>query len=330
MMKNVLIATLGESPAVVTEALDVLKNRRIPIHEVVLLTTIDSAAEESLNLLTGHLSAAGIGVHPVQVEAYKDIDTDEAVMEFMEVACNQLRDMQKRGWNVYVSVAGGRKTMSALMTLAVQIYGAKELFHIIVDDPDLEEKSRIENLMHYSKEEQEELLHPDISKIKFVSMPFIGLFPWISDIVKALKGEATDRKEIKELLSSNGLIEDNKPTSLGKRFLDILGRVESMPDPCPEEPEIKLSRKEPKYKEDIEKMANKIKRRFSFVCEIRDADWRRGEPKVKVEHPDRIKVYFPSGKGYNLSLILRTTAKTRGQLEAAKSEVERFMEREKL
>jgi len=326
-MKNVLIGTLGESPAVVTEALDILKNRGITIHEVILLTTIDSAAEESLNLLIEHIPAYynTKDVVPIQIGAYEDINTEAAVMEFMETACDQLRDMLKRGWNVYVSIAGGRKTMSALMTLAVQIYGAKELFHIIVEDPELEDRSRINELRHYNEEEQKEILHPDIDKITHISMPFIGLFPWITDIVKTLKGESIDRKEIRELLSSNGLIEDNKPTSLGKRFLDILERVESMPDPCSEEPKIKLSEGEPKYKKEIEKMAQRLRWRFSFICEIRDADWKRGEPKVKTERPDKLRIYFPSKRGFNLSLLVTTTARTSGQLETCKREVEKFL-----
>lgn len=329
MVKNVLIGTLGESPAVVTEALDILKNRGITIHEVILLTTIDSAAEDSLNLLIEHVPGYYKikNVTPIQIGAYDDINNEEAVMEFMETACDQLRDMQKRGWNVYVSIAGGRKTMSALMTLAVQIYGAKELFHIIVEDPELEDRSRIDKLIHYDEEEQKEILHPDIGKIKLISMPFIGLFPWTSDIVKTLKGETIDKKEIKELLSSNGLIEDDKPTSLGKRFLDILERVESMPDPRTEELRIKLNKKEPKYKNKIEEIAQRLGRRFSFICEIRDADWRQGESKVKMERPDKLKIYYPSRRGFNLSLLLTTTARTSGQLEMCKREVEKFLER---
>jgi CRISPR-associated protein Csx14 len=333
MTKNVLISTLGESPAVVTEALDILSGRRITIHEVILLTTTDHDAKDSLDLLREHIFAYSDyynikNVNPIQIGAYDDINSEGAVIEFMETACDQLRDMRKRGWDVYVSIAGGRKTMSALMTLAVQIYGAKELFHIIVDDPELERKSRIDKLLHYNEKEQKDILHPDISKITCISMPFIGLFPWITDIVKTLKGETEDRGEIKELLCSNGLIEDNNPTILGKRFLDILERVESMPEPCIEESKIILSKGEPRYKKEIEKMAQRLRQRFSFICEIRDADWRRGEPKVKKQSPNKLKIYYPSRKGFNLSLLLTTTAKTSGQLETCKREVEKILGRE--
>lgn len=327
--KNVLIATLGETPSVVTEALDFLRENNVSINEVVLLTTIDANAEASANFLTNYVNSNyGISTYSVypQVKIYEDIDSEEAVLEFMKLACGQLRDMRKRGENVYVSIAGGRKTMSALMTLAVQIYGAKEQFHIIVDDPELEEKSKINKLMHLRNEDKKKVLHPDRSKVKVVHIPFIGLFPFIKDIVAALQGKEVGSREIKELLISNNLIENNKPTELGKMVLEILESVESLPEPCLHEPEIKLSKKEPKFIKELEKRANEFKDRFHFVCRIMDAKWRRGKPKVKIEKPDKIRVFISTGRGFNYSLILLTTAKTDGELEAAKREVEKFLE----
>jgi len=328
MAKNVLLGTLGESPAVITEALDALKNRGVSIDKVILLTTIDSAAEASLNLLIAHIPTYYRikDVDFFQIGAYTDINTEEAVIKFMGTACDQLRSLRKRICNVYVSIAGGRKTMSALMTLAVQIYGAKELFHIIVEDKELEERGKIDRLRHFTAGEQDEILHPDIGKIKVINMPFIGLFPWISDILKTLRGERTEKKEIRELLHSNNLVEDDKPTKLGKQFLEILERVESVPEPCPETPRIKLSSSEPRYKKEIENQAQKLLR-FSFVCEIADGEWRKGEPKVKIEHPDKLRLYFQSGKGFNFCLILKTSAKTHGQLELCKMEVDNFLDR---
>jgi CRISPR-associated protein Csx14 len=329
-MKRVLISTLGESPPVVTEALDILKSEGKKIDQVVLLTTIDSHTEESANLLIKHIFKIyqGTNIYPISIEAYGDIDSEKALLDFMIKACGVLRDNIKRENEVFVSIAGGRKTMSALMMLAVQIYGAKELFHIIVDDPELEERSRITQLRKFSEREQNEILHPDLRKIKIVRMPFIGLFPWIGDIVKILKGGQTDKKEIRELLVSNKLIENNKPTQLGESFLKILEQVESRPEPCDKELIIRLDRSEPKFKKEIQQITRKLKDRFSYMCEIRDIGWREGEPKVKVEPPDKLKIFFKSRKGFNLSLLLTTTAKTSGQLEVAKKEVEEFMKRE--
>lgn len=329
-MKRVLVSTLGESPPVVTEALDILKKEGKKIDQVILLTTIDSHTEESANLLIEHIPKIyeGINIYPISIGAYGDIDSEDALLDFMIKACGVLRDKIKWGGEVFVSIAGGRKTMSALMTLAVQIYGAKELFHIFVDDQELEERSSIIRLRNFSESEQNEILHPDLSKIKIVRMPFIGLFPWVGDIVKTLKGEQTGKREIRDLLVSNKLIENNKPTQLGESFLKILESIESRPEPCDKEPIIRLDRSEPKFKKEIQQIAQKLKNRFSYICEIRDTGWREGEPKVKVEPPDKVKIFFKSRKGFNLSLLLTTTAKTSGQLEVAKKEVEEYMEKE--
>jgi CRISPR-associated Csx14 family protein len=326
-MKRVLISTLGESPPVVTEALDILKREGKNIDRVVLITTIDSHTQQSADLLREHIFKQQIAkdVQLVSIQAYSDIDSPEALFEFMVKACGVLRDNIKGGNEVYVSIAGGRKTMSALMTLAVQIYGAKELFHIYIDDPEFEEKSRITKIRHLSEKEQNEILHPDLNKIKIVkiNMPFIGLFPWTSDLIKTLKGEPTDKKEIKELLASNKLIENNKRTPLGELFLRILGNVESRPEPCQTEPRILLA--DHHYKREREELANKLKNRFSYICEIRDISWREGEPKVIKDPPDKLKIYIKQ-KGFNLGFLIRTTAKTEGQLLVVENEIKEFLE----
>jgi CRISPR-associated protein Csx14 len=75
-------------------------------------------------------------------------------------------------------------------------------------------------------------------------------------------------------------------------------------------------------------MVNKLKRRFSFICELSDIPWKQGVPKVLAKEGNILEVYFPSRKGFNLALKLVTTATTSGQLEKAKQEVERFLNKE--
>ena len=326
-MKNVLISTLGDSPTVVTEALDILHDEGVKTNEVILLTTSDSDAQESVRILQRHIKEYYKikTVYPKFVEYYGDIDNEYAVMEFMKLACGILRSKRERNENVYVSIAGGRKTMSALMTLAVQLYGAKELFHVIVDDPEFEKKSKDLRIYLNNPEKLNYYLHPDISKIKKVRMPFIGLFPWISEIIRALKGEQIEKKDVRDVLVANGLIEDNRPTHLGEIILKILEKVETLPEPCYEQ---KIPKKFDHHfsRELVEMgMGRKIANKFPFVCEIKTIPWREGEPKVKTREPNIIEVYFKHRRGFDLSLQLITTAKTKGQLEAARKEIENFI-----
>ncbi|MHA1631867.1 MAG: CRISPR-associated ring nuclease [Candidatus Freyarchaeota archaeon] len=327
-MKRVLIATLGESTSVVTEAIDFLRGEGKRIDEVIMLTTIDALTQDAVDLLVKHIPEHYRGqtwARAISIEAYEDIDSEEALIMFMREACRVLRGYIKAGNEVYVSISGGRKTMSALMTLAVQFYGARELFHIIVMDRELEEKSNITKLRHLNNGEKNRVLHPDPSKFKVIKMPFIGLFPWISDIVSALKGERKSTREIEELLTSNNLVEDGKLTPLGEIFLKIIEQVESKPPPRLEKPEILIGKHH--HQKELHQIAQKLVNRISYVTRVRSIEWKAGKEKVQKEPPNKLKVYINTGKGYNLGFLLETTAETEGQLAAAAEEVKELLQK---
>jgi len=242
----------------------------------------------------------------------------------MQKACSTLRDYRKRNWETYISIAGGRKTMSTLMLLAVQFYGATKAFHVLVEDLELEEQGRMSNLRHRAEQEQRKILHPDLSLVKIVQLPFIGLFPWMSDILTALRGQTVQSKDIKEVLESANLIYEGKVTDDGKVVLSILESVESLPEPCPHEPKIQLDKSEPRFKKQIEETARKLCHRFAFICEVEDIGWRSGIPKVSIRE-NNLEIYFRNPKGFNLGLRIKTTAGSEGQLNRAKSELEKFL-----
>jgi len=325
------VATLGDSPGVVTEAIDKLREEGIEIDEVILLTTKDNDTRESAKLLSDHIPKyyqSKLHISDIRgIDTYFDVDSQESLLDFMQNACEILKTLKKRNVETHVCIAGGRKSMSALMTLAVQIYGATSLFHIILEDLELEQEGKISNLRNKDEREKNQILHPDPSIIKLVKLPFIGLFPWIGDILKGLKGEEVN-KDIKNILVDNNLIHNSEITEIGKTVLNILESVESLPEPYPHEAKVHLSSKEPKYKDKLQEMVNKLKSRFSFICELNDIPWKQGEPKVLAKEGNILEVYFPSRKGFNLALKLITTATTSGQLERARQEVEKFLEKE--
>ncbi len=327
-MKKVLLATLGESPAVVTEAIDRLRADGVHIDYVVILTTQDTDARDALSLLREHLPDYYDGkvtlLEPPILEAFYDVDSDTAALEFMNQACAVLREYRKKGWEVYASIAGGRKAMSALLTLAVQFYGARRLFHVLVDDPVLEEEGHISKLRNKSKEEQERALHPPVDQIKLVNLPFIGLFPLLGDIIAGLKGSSV-RPEVKGLLEQNGLLTASGPTDLGRMVLRVLESVEALPEPRAGECEKSLARKEPKEAEETRKWADRLANRFLFVERIEDIGWREGQPRVRAEAPKALVLYLPGRRVRGIGFRLTTTAQTPGQLERARQEVERWI-----
>lgn len=330
-MKKVLLATLGEAPAVITEAIDRLRKDGVSVDYVVVLTTEDTHAQNALKWLGEHLPAYYNGqvvLYDARVlETFYDVDSDTAALEFMNDACTVLRDYRKKGWEVYVCIAGGRKAMSALLALAVQFYGAQRLFHVLVSDPVLEEEGHILKLKNKSREEQNQALHPPVDQIKLVNLPFIGLFPLLGSIVAGLKGQSVDR-EVKVLLEQNGLVSGQEVTKLGEMVLHALESVETLPEPRTGDCEIKLASKEPKEVRETQEWANRIAKRFLFVERIEDIGWREGQPKVRAEATNVLVVFLPGRRVRGIGFRLTTTAQTPGQLKRAQQDVERWVEHE--
>ncbi|MCD5401278.1 CRISPR-associated ring nuclease [candidate division NPL-UPA2 bacterium] len=329
MTKKILVATLGESPGVITEAIDALLREGIDLDWLFPFTTSDSDAKATLDFLQEHIP----GYYREKprfysidyIEAYEDITTSEAALEFLTRACEALRDLRQREWDSYVCIAGGRKTMSALMTLAVQFYGAKELFHIIAD-PEIEERGRIGKLRHQPPQVQNDLLHPPPEKVSVVKMPFIALFPWISDIIRTLKGEGQPPREVWQFLLANDFVtREGERTEKGNTLLEILQKVESKPPPYLGECTIHLNRGEPRFLKERGILAESLRHAFRFVAEIRELDWREGETGVKVAPPHALEVNYRLRGGPTLRFSLKTTAKTEGELEAARSQIERWL-----
>ena len=333
MSKKLLIATLGTAPAVVTEAVDLLTQQNCRPDGIILLRTEDHDVREAYELLATHLPQHDnlTWVEPVSIGQYGDVDTPEAAVEFMQEACRILKTYRDAGYRLFVSIAGGRKAMSALLALAVQFYGAERLFHIWVP-PWLEAEGEIAQLRNLPEEDLIQRLHPPLNTMtpedrpRLVDLPFIGLFPWLEDIRDALKGVVPPERSLKALLQANNLLDSQaRPTDLGTAILSILEGVEGLPparqDPC------KVAIAKHHYRDRLERFAWELCGRFPFITQIQSGEWRSGEAKVKAESPNHLRVFESLGKDFQMQLILETTATTSGQLEAAKRAVERYLAR---
>jgi len=332
MSKNLLLATLGTSPAVVTEAVDLLREDGVTVHGIVLFVTKDQDVQDSFELLAEHLPQHdGITrIEPVTVGVYHDIDSSEAAVQFLELASQMLKTYRDAGYRLYVSIAGGRKAMAALLTLAVQFYGAERLFHIWVP-PWLEADGEIAKLRKYHNwpEKLNAYLHPPLDKEpedrpQLVTLPVIGLFPFLDDIRAALRGEAGVPRDIRRLLQANGLLtSQGEITELGRRIGAVLDSVEGLPParqgPC----RIHIAKHH--FKDRLEALAQELCGRFPFIVEVRSGEWRGGEAKVKSEAPNLIRVFEPLGTDFPLQLVLVTTARNPGELETARRKIEQYM-----
>lgn len=175
-MANILIATLGESPIVVTSMAKVLiQQKNIQLDKVIVLYP-----EEHPNIKDG---LALIETHCLcrQIEPcglpFPDINTYSRCYAFLQTLYGLLETAKKTD-NVWLSLAGGRKTMSALMYLFAPFYeNIKGVYHIL----DRQEGTPQENfysfedlIRRYCKDDPklEDIMNPPIDELKLVEIPF--------------------------------------------------------------------------------------------------------------------------------------------------------------
>ncbi|MCS6863281.1 MAG: CRISPR-associated ring nuclease, partial [Abditibacteriales bacterium] len=235
--------------------------------------------------------------------------------------------------NVYLSLAGGRKTMSALMAIAAQIYGAKMLCHIVPLDDALEHAYDIRTWSQLPREEQQRVLHPPADKVRLVRLPLLSLFPLLDDFLRALRGEAGADAQALRLLEGSHLVEREqgqiKRTPSGEQLLRILSDIEQLPAPSPAMPAQKqvvihdhgYGGKRAK----VEAMAKKLAA-CPWVVSVQTIPY-GNKPRTAIRHihdDGRVEIDVKTVE-FSAGLEVRTTAQTKGQAQRVAREVEKFM-----
>jgi hypothetical protein len=133
-MANVLIASLGDHPTVVTAMVKALAE--IAGISLDLVHVIYPAVEGERFIEWGYEQIEErlqdrYEVRPCPLP-FSDANSYERSIEFLQCLASLLDGHQAAGDVVYLSLAGGRKNMSAMMALATQFYPcAKGLYHLI-------------------------------------------------------------------------------------------------------------------------------------------------------------------------------------------------------
>lgn len=209
-MKNVLLAVSGLSPQVITETLYALHQQQKRIDAIHIITTRPGKEKINAFLLSStdgryyrYLEEYGIdppsidfgfhNIHTIKNGHAVDIDDIEGEEEnelllkkCLELAFTFTRDPDTA---VFFSIAGGRKTMSASLTLAAQMYGRLQdrLYHVLVS-PEFESnrdfyypprKSVAIEIL--DKKGQRSLKETRYAKVTLVPIPFVSVRDRIAD-----------------------------------------------------------------------------------------------------------------------------------------------------
>lgn len=177
MGENILIASLGESPVVVTAMFDLLttpeKQQEIgEIKKVVVLRPRDNG-DNNISLGYDLIVEALRGKCELLAEQlpFKDANGENESFDFLKQLYLLLDTYERSGDRVYLSLAGGRKNMSALMALLTPLFPCvKKLYHVL--DTDEKQFKSTEAIVYLSDRERKAHMHPPLERLRLVDIPY--------------------------------------------------------------------------------------------------------------------------------------------------------------
>lgn len=174
-MEHVLIASLGESPVVVTAMYDLLtkdtRNRTpVEIDRLVVLYPRGGMVKEACDLVEEAMRDK-LCVVEFQDALIEDTNTTRDCMVFLQQLYQCLTIHQQNSDVVYLSLAGGRKSMSALMAWVIPYFSCiTGLYHVI--DQNEQDFFTVEQLiLEMTDERRKRAMHPEFSHLDLVDIP---------------------------------------------------------------------------------------------------------------------------------------------------------------
>jgi CRISPR-associated protein Csx14 len=124
--EQVLIATLGSEPQVVTLVLDLLRAKGYPIAAVRVVHTMGESVQAGLKMLAEEFrQATGCSYATVAIEdggwPVSDVASEKETAALMRTLYRVVLAEKRAGRTVHLSIAGGRKTMAAYGMVVAQL-----------------------------------------------------------------------------------------------------------------------------------------------------------------------------------------------------------------
>lgn len=194
MKTTVLIAALGDHPAVVTGMVKALREKAdIHVDRMHVLYPEEPhkhIAAVGYPLVSEHL-ADEVEVRPEPLD-FPDVNTTTRCMSFLQRVAQILMAYQDRqAYNVIISLAGGRKSMAALLAVVAQLFPAvRGLYHLLPSShlAELRAFPSIERLLlEMSENEQQAALSPAVEDMNLVPVPYPGAFAAVANIWRTLQ-----------------------------------------------------------------------------------------------------------------------------------------------
>jgi len=203
MPQNVLIVALGEYPAVVTGMVKALQeSKKIDIVHVLRTKKVATEIEDfSFNLIKEQLQ--GITIKS-KLLPFSDTNNREHTLLFLNELTQLMEEYaDETKFNVLLSLASGRKSMSALMALMTQFFPAiKGLYHLL----DKHENSRSSSLFsaeylynhwhEFTQEQKGKIINPSLENLILVEIPYPRAFAESLTLWEAMRQLKTNNKPL--------------------------------------------------------------------------------------------------------------------------------------
>ena len=126
MEQQVLIATLGSEPQVVTQVLDLLDVHAYQIRKVIVIHTVGTSVREALEQLAEEFkSSGGCAYQAVPIVGadgpVKDIVTEADTAALLRTLYQTVLAEKRAGSQVHLSIAGGRKPIAVYGMVVAQL-----------------------------------------------------------------------------------------------------------------------------------------------------------------------------------------------------------------
>ena len=205
---GILVATLGESPVVVSSMVRLLTEReKLTIDQVAVLVPGD----EDVQLAYKQVQEALTDVRELHRESldFKDADTWRNACTFLQRLYRLLGHYEKQGETVYLSLAGGRKSMAALMAWVVPYFSCvRKLYHVI--DKNEEQFISSARLNTVSAAKRTQLMRPDIDQLTLVDIPFEREPKINNDLfTRLLRASEGTYEEMEALIAGQTIIQED-------------------------------------------------------------------------------------------------------------------------
>ena len=212
MPRNILIGTLGERPGVVTCTLDCFwEKHNIQFDEIILVTTNKTTVTRGYKQLDKHLTGgdcpickryAGLKICLDTVNV-PEILTEADNNEILSKILGHLRRESRPDTDIYLSLSGGLKHMSAILTFAGMLFPVSGLYHVTPRDERILERAEEER---DRKVKQGDDISPELTwhysvkkDFHIVRLPFIGLTPFFEALAQFVHFQHASQIEDKKI-----------------------------------------------------------------------------------------------------------------------------------